>query len=89
MCTQESVVWCVVLGWKLERAQRCIHFSILPAHTIESTDRMLDDLKSCIATAKVRKSSIILVLIFFVNCCCIDGPVIVRERLCCYIWDGW
>ncbi|XP_065897641.1 uncharacterized protein [Dysidea avara] len=43
-------------GWKLERAQKCIHFSILPAHTIESTDRMLDDLRSCIAAAKMDPS---------------------------------
>jgi len=46
---------CVVTDWRLERGQKCIHFSILPAHTIESIDRMLDDLKSCIAAAKVYK----------------------------------
>jgi len=68
---------CVLLDWRLERAQKCIHFSILPAHTIESTDHMLDDLKSCIPIAKVRHTNNMVVYVSYVCILLLGGPVIV------------
>jgi len=47
------VYLCFMIGWKLERAQKSLHFTILPSHTIESSNHLLADLKSCIITAKV------------------------------------
>ena len=57
LCNRYTV--CLVIGWKLERAQKSLHFTILPSHTIESSNQLLADLRSCITTAKVSVPKII------------------------------
>ena len=53
--TVSSTLCAFLTGWKLERAQKSLHFTILPSHTIESSNQLLADLRSCIDTAKVSQ----------------------------------
>ena len=52
---------CIIIGWKLERAQKSLHFTIRPSHTIESSNQLLADLKSCIIAAKVSQPKMIII----------------------------
>ena len=45
-------------GWKMERAARCLHCSVLPSHSLEGADIFVNDLREAVETVKVSNGSV-------------------------------